>query len=228
MDDKQPVIEKIRAAFGRNEFPGENFLQGSFEGSEPEQEVGPFRSLQDWTTIEADFLDAHAAALSFFTEAGFRFFLPAYLIADLNDLLRVADPVFHLTHGFFDFSVEAPAGGRIFVINSGMSVLINPRRYGAATFGDFARYRMSIFTREEADAIAAYLQFKRDHDPDHIDESRLNAALESFWLERARSAPPAEDLQRHLADQQEYLAALRSGPQGGSEPHESGSTRDAK
>ncbi len=217
MSDKQAVIEIIRAAFQEMEFPGEGFLQGSFEGEEPYEEVVPFRSRQDWTAIEANFLDAHAAALSFFSVAGFRFFLPAYLIADLNGQLNTADPVFHLTHGFFDFSVNVPAAGRVFVIKSGKSVLINPRRYGAATAGDYARYRLSIFTREEASAIVAYLEFKRDHDQDGIDKPRLNAALESFWLERARTAPSAETLRRHLADEKEYIQAIQSGAQGNSE-----------
>jgi hypothetical protein len=45
-------------------------------------------------------LDGHANALGYFSEAGFRFFLPAYLIADLHGQLNTADPLFHMTHGF--------------------------------------------------------------------------------------------------------------------------------
>ena len=78
------VIEKILTAFAGNEHPGARFLQGSFEGCEPYDEVGPFEKLDDWRGIEAGFLDGHASALSFFSEAGFRFFLPAYLISDLR------------------------------------------------------------------------------------------------------------------------------------------------
>ena len=33
--------------------------------------------------------------------------LPAYLIADLHDQLRIADSVFQLTNGFFDAREEA-------------------------------------------------------------------------------------------------------------------------
>ncbi len=214
MSDKQAVIEHIRAAFQRLEFPGEHFLQGSFEGEEPFEEVAPFREHKDWAAVEPGFLDAHASALSFFSEAGFRFFLPAYLVADLKDQLNTADPVFHLTHGFFDFNVKIPAGGRIFDVKSGKSTLINPRRYGAATATDYARYRLSVFTREEAQAIVAYLEFKRDHDSGGLDQPRIEAALESFWRERARSAPTAETLQRHLAAEKEYLEAIQSGTPG--------------
>ena len=218
MSDKHTVMEQIHTAFQALEFPGEGFLQGSFEGTEPYDEVAPFRGQTNWQTLEATFLDAHASALSFFSEAGFRFFLPAYLLADLNDQLQTADPVFHLTHGFFEFSVTVPAGGRVFVRKSGKSVLINPRRYGAMTVSDYARYRLSIFTREEASAIVAYLEFKRDHDPDGLDSARVEAALESFWRERARSAPLAETLRQHLADEAEFVSAIQSGVPGDRSP----------
>ena len=96
MIDKEVVIELIREAFGGNVYPGDAFLQGSFEGCEPYEEVGFFRGKMDWRTLDAEMLDARYSALSFFSEAGFRFFLPAYLIADLQDELRTADPLFHL------------------------------------------------------------------------------------------------------------------------------------
>src|ERR671928_1569019 len=194
MSDRETVIGKIGAAFAGNAFPGARFLQGSFEGCEPYDEVGPFEKLEDWRGIEADFLDGHAGALSFFSEAGFRFFLPAYLIADLRGQLYTADPLFHLTHGFSDRTTEVPAGDRTLSIKHGKSAFVNPRRYGAMTSNDYARYRLSIFTREEADAIVAYLEFQRDADPDVIDRESIDAALDSFWLERARTAPPALNL----------------------------------
>lgn len=205
------VIETIRAAFGPIPFPGAPFLQGSFEGDEPEQEVGPFASQPNWQTPEPGFLDAHSSALSFFSEAGFRFFLPAYLIADLKDQLQVADPLFHLTHGFYDMAVDAPVGSRVFSIKSGKSTFLNPQRYGAATFGDHARYKLSIFTREEAGAIVAYLLYKRDQaNATTLDVSSINAALDEYWLERARTAPTAEMLARHLAEQKEFIESIQS------------------
>ena len=218
MSDKHTVMEQIHAAFQALEFPGESFLQGSFEGTEPYDEVGPFRGQTNWQTLEATFLDAHASALSFFSEAGFRFFLPAYLLADLNDQLQTADPVFHLTHGFFEFSVTVPAGGRVFVRKSGKSVLLNPRRYGAMTVSDYARYRLSIFTREEASAIVAYLEFKRDHDPDSLD----SRAWRPPWSPSGGSTPAARHRRKpsrqHLADEAEFVSAIQSGVPGNRSP----------
>ena len=215
MSDREAVIQKIEAAFASNEFPGARFLQGSFEGCEPYDEVGPFETLEDWRGIAAGFLDGHASALSFFSEAGFRFFLPAYLISDLRGELYTADPLFHLTHGFSDWTTEVQAGNRTLMMKHGRSAFINPRRYGAMTSHDHARFRLSILTREEASAIVAYLEFKRDSDPDIIDKQPIDAALQSFWLERARTAPPAESLRRHVAEQDGYLAAIRPDIEGG-------------
>ena len=208
MSDREVVIEKVRSAFAGNEHPGGRFLQGSFEGSEPYEEVGPFKNMEDWRGIDAGLLDGHATALSFFSEAGFRFFLPAYLIADLRGELQTADPLFHLTHGFSDWITEVPAGDRTLVMKHGRSAFINPRRYGGMTSYDYARYRLSVFTREEAQAIVVYLEYKRDVDHDVIDRQAIDAALQSFWLERAQTAPQAESLAQYLAEQEEYLAAI--------------------
>jgi len=156
MADRQAVIDMIRRAFGANVHSGARFLQGSFEGCEPSEETSPFAD-KTWQGLEASFLDAHYSALSFFSEAAFRYFLPAYLIADLNDELQAADPVFHLIHGFYEFSVDYPFKTRTVTVTRKRLAFVNPRRYGAVTWYDYARYRLSVFTREEAEAIVAYL-----------------------------------------------------------------------
>ncbi|HSB68968.1 MAG TPA: hypothetical protein VLT62_06525 [Candidatus Methylomirabilis sp.] len=209
MSDSDAVIQKIFAAFEKTQYPGDPFLLGSREGCEPFEEVEPFRGKTDWRGIQVDFLEAHAGALSFFSEGAFRFFMPAYLVADLRGHLQVADPLFHLTHGFSDFSVKIPTRTRVFVIRSGKSKLVNPRRYGAMTTFDYARFRLSVFTREEAGAIVAYLASVRDRDRDGLNRPAIDAALSAFWLERAQAAPVAEHLRQHLSDEEEYLAAIR-------------------
>lgn len=205
MKAKETIIKEIREAFSENEYPGDAYLQDSFDGCEPYDEVNPFKGKQVWSSIESDFLDAHAAALSFFSEAGFRFFIPAYLIADMRGELKISEPVFYLTNGFYDLKVEIRKSGRLFVIESGRSAFINPRRYGSMTFYDYARYRLSVFTREEAAAIVAYLEYKRDSDESGLERERIEAALDSFWMERVEKAPSSEDLRRHLADKEDFI-----------------------
>ena len=53
---------------------------------------------RDWTAISAADLDRYSNSLSFFDVEGMRFHLPAYLVADLEENLRVADILFHLVH----------------------------------------------------------------------------------------------------------------------------------
>ena len=209
MSDKEIIIDKIRAAFEENEYPGDAYLQGSVEGCEPYEEVGPFVGKSDWRSVESDFLDAHPGALNFFSEAGFRFFLPAYLIADLQGRLIYADPLFNVTHGFSDIDIESLGKSDAGLPRAGRSALMNPRRYGAMTFHDYARYRLSIFTREEAAAIVAYLNYKRDSASNGFERKGIEAALNSFWLERAQTAPLAESLKLHTA-QVESLAGIKN------------------
>jgi hypothetical protein len=208
--DREPVIAAIVEAFGGNEYPGDQWLQGSFDGCEPFEEISAFFGRTDWRALEPEFLDGHYTALSFFSEAGLRFFLPAYLVADVRGHLQTADPLFHLTHGFGDHSIGAGSRSRELARSSGPSPLINPRRYGAVTFLDYARYRLSAFTREEAGAVVAYLRFRRRVDDLGLDTRAVDAALASFWLERLRTAPTADALTRHLERQEEYRAALES------------------
>jgi len=209
MMDKDSVAAAIRGAFARTPYPGDPFLVGSTEGCEPEEEAGAFRGLTDWREIDAAFLDGHYVALSFFSEGAFRFFLPAFMLADLEGGLLTADPVGELTGGFSELSIEVEAGGRTFTRRSGGACLLNPRRYGAMTFGDYSRMRLSVFTREEAAAIVAYLEYRGETDDSGSSRAAIAVALDRFWRERARSAPPAAALDAHVADDESYFRALR-------------------
>jgi hypothetical protein len=208
MNKEEWVIHKIREAFGKNPYPGDAFLQGSFDGCEPEEEVGPFRGLTNWQSIPAEFLDGHGGALNFFSEAGFRFFLPAYLIADVRRQLNTAEPLFTLTYGFLDEAFDETRGGRVFTIRLGKSVFVNPLRYGASTWYDYARFRLSVFTREEAEAVVAYLEYKREAEAGELDRPRIDAALAVYWRERAGTAPAADELRHHLKEREEHFAAI--------------------
>lgn len=214
MQTKQRVIEHIRQAFCDTERPGDAFLQGSHEGCEPGEAVAPFMGVADWSQLDPMVLDANYNALSFFSEGGFRYFLPAYLIADIEEHLQTADPVFHLTNGFSDKIVEIPAGQRIYKKTIGKSAFVNPRRYGAMTWYDHARCQLSVFTREEAAAIVSYLKYKRDADPHGLNAEDINAALDSFWRDRAVNGPMHQAIQQHLKEEAEYLRDIGGGNSG--------------
>ena len=209
MREKQQVIALIREAFRETSHPGHAFLVGSREGCEPSDVIAPFLEVTEWSQVSVEILDDNSEALSFFSEGGFRFFLPAYLIADLEGQLQTADPLFHLTGGFSDAVVQVPTKARVYKKIIGKSALLNPRRYGAMTFYDYARYRLSIFTREEAEAVVAYLDYRRESDSDGIEISSITAVLDGFWRERAAMAPQASALRKHVDDEAAYLRDLQ-------------------
>lgn len=205
--DRAELTALISDGFSRTPHPGDDFLQGSREGTEPAEAVAPFLGVASWRDMDATVLDTHYNALSFFSEGGFRFFMPAYLVADVHDRLWTADPVFHLTGGFHDLTVDVPIGDRMFRRKIGRSAYLNPRRYGAMTFEDYARHRLAVFSREEAAAIVAYLEHRRSL-PDAVDTDAIDAALELFWWERARHGPQQSALDEHVANEEAYLAAI--------------------
>lgn len=211
MQTTQRVIEHIRQAFRETERPGDAFLQGSHEGCEPGESVAPFIGVIDWSQLDPMVLDANYTALSFLSEGGFRYFLPAYLIADLEERLQTADPLFHLTNGFSDKVVKIPSGQRIYEKTIGKSAFVNPRRYGAMTWHDHARCQLSVFTREEAGAILAYLEYKRDQDSHGLNAEEINAALDSFWQDRAANGPTHQSIRQHLKEEAEYLKDIGGG-----------------
>ena len=131
-------------------------------------------------------------------------------MAAVQGQLQTADPVFHLTNGFFDRQVRVPVGSRTFEQRIGKSAFVNPRRYGAMTWHDFARCKLAVFTREEAAAIVVYLEWRRDADGSGMEREEIDAALDGFWRIQAEKAPTQAALQRHIEEEAEYLNHLNS------------------
>jgi hypothetical protein len=168
--------EEISAAFDSVPAPPVWMLTNSREGDEPALLERDFRDKRDWRQLTPEFLDwapdGFASALSFFSDEAFRFYLPAYLLADVREQLKSADVLFHLTHGLEDDS---------------MNRLVNPLRYGNRTWLDAARFRFAVFDTAQAKAIARYLEHRaKTADIDPIRRS-ARQALDNYWLGRARS-----------------------------------------
>jgi hypothetical protein len=208
----ETLIGEIRRAFSSTPRPADPFLAGSRDGCEPEEAVAPFRG-REWASLDASMLDANYDSLSFFSEGALRYFMPAYLIADVRKQLRTADPVFHLTHGLTAFESSIEVGGRVWIRRHGGDALLNPRRYGAITWRDHARFRLSVFSREEAAAIVAYLEWRASDPERDFDREAIGAAVGEFWRDRARSAPASVALEIHVAEELAFseACARRSG-----------------
>jgi len=131
-----------------------------------------FAGRTDRWELSPEFLDqapdGFASALSFFSDDAFRYYLPAYLIADIDNKLECVTPQFHLYHGLDDRT---------------RSERINPRRYGTQTWWDCMCAKFQSFTREQADAVVQYLEWRRDSD--NLDVTVIEQALTNYWRPRA-------------------------------------------
>lgn len=169
MTSTRSIIEEIETAFDAVEYPGDDNLTDSQYGEEPELLKAEFRGKTDWKTLESEFLDqapgGWGTALSFFSAQAFRFYLPAYLRADLRGDISIADPAFHLCM----FVTPQAEGKRIAKV------------WGGGTMGEHMRDRFREFDCPQVRAIIAYLWWRlrtTDYDP------TIEQALESYWLQR--------------------------------------------
>lgn len=173
-EERERIKDLIRSAFASVERPGNWALHGTDEGTEAFAVERAFEDKDDWRTVPAAFLDAApnglGSALSFFSAEAFRYFLPAYIIADLDEQLQRVDVAFHLCHGLDDVT---------------RSETLNPRRFGERTWFDEQRHHLSVFTPAEAGAIAAYLTWKAERTEFDHDREAIEQALRNYWQERA-------------------------------------------
>lgn len=182
--DKEKLKEKIFNAFKDNKFPGNwNIVSHDMVG-EPLYIKEAFRGKDDWTKLEADFLNkvpkGLASALSFFSPPAFRFYLPAYLIAHIDDKLPEVDVIFSLCYGLTNSDKDRP----LVADQSGNSTI-----YGEATCWDYSIYRFSLFTLQEVEAIIDYLRYHLENREDYdgktnLMKNEIQEALENYWLKR--------------------------------------------
>ncbi|GMU84614.1 MAG: hypothetical protein AMXMBFR47_44830 [Planctomycetota bacterium] len=100
-----PAIAMIREAFEDVPYPGDNRLVEGYRDDEVVAIEKQFRRLHNWTAMKnPEFLDGApdglASALCFMTPAARHYYLPAYLILDIEGKLGRAEPYFRLTMGF--------------------------------------------------------------------------------------------------------------------------------
>lgn len=170
MDRVERLIRDIEQAFANVCYPGDDRLTDSTYGEEPAALVEDFRGRTDWRQLDAAFLDqapqGWSSAMSFFSGPALRFYLPAYLIADLRGaLVHGSDPAFRLSWGL------TPAGGRQKIAKA----------WGGGTIGERARADFAAFDAAQVAVIVDYLWWKLDQGYDPT----IEQALEHYWLERA-------------------------------------------
>jgi hypothetical protein len=148
--------------------PGDDAIRESDLGCEPFEVAALYRGRDDWRILEPAFLDQ--AGLGFLSAAAFRFYLPAFLLADLDDALMSATPSFYLSHGLDDV---------------GKLNRVNPHMYGERTWFDHISDRFAVFTTAESHAVLGYLLWAAHRDDDM--DGTIAEAIENYWMPRALS-----------------------------------------
>jgi hypothetical protein len=169
----EQVKALIRCAFADTPYPGDDALVRSV-GDEPDEVVELFRRRDDWRVLTADFVDragaASPSALSFFSAGAFRFYLPAYLIADLDGKLVYSDPLFYLYYGVDEATRAQP---------------VNLTGAATTTWWQVQQQHFAGFTSQEAAAIVAYLRFRAAGDEPDFSRRSIQEALKNYWLAKA-------------------------------------------
>lgn len=167
----------IKTVFESVPWPGSGKLCDCSGGPEPSWVEEEFAEMDDWRALSPQFLD-HAprglgTALGFFSDAALRFYLPAYLCADLDGQLSLVQPDIRLCEGLDDANKEQT---------------ICRAKFGARTWYDYYHFRYSTFTRSEVCAIRDYLMIKREW-MRSVGEttSTVDEALRNYWMPRCAS-----------------------------------------
>lgn len=171
--DEQALITKIETAFADEKYPGDDYLVESSYGDEATSLIDSFRGKTDWRRLPATFLDTavDGSALAFFSGAALRFYLAAYLRADVRGELSRASPEVRLTWSL----TQQSEGQRL------------AEAWGGGTMLERAKRCFEQFNSQQAAAVTEYLEWKLAQlggDP------CIEDALANYWRPRARGVGP--------------------------------------
>jgi len=170
MADVETIKAQMRAAFVTAPRPPAGSLHTSEQSDEASTLLeADFAGRESWQHLDASFIDqapdGFGTALSFFSDEAFRYFLPAYLIADLDGLLLQADPVFHLTHGLTNATRDLHLAGGL----------------DGITWWQYRTGRLAAFVPAERAAIVAYLAHRVEGD--EVARDDIEQSLANYWLD---------------------------------------------
>lgn len=176
----EKLIALIREAFADAAYPGDWNLRGSNLGTEPYDVEDAFRGRTRWQDVPVRLLDEApnglSSALCFFSHNAFRFYLPAYLIADVNAALRRVAVVFHLTHGLDDKMWRRRD---------------NQSATSCGSWFDYASKRFSGFNPAQCRVIVNYLHFvAKRKESTSLDQRMIKESLKNYWLQRYERPDP--------------------------------------
>jgi len=191
---------EIAEAFAGTPYPGDDKLCGSIQWDEPAESALDFRGVS-WQKAHPRLLAANYVSLSFLSPEGFRFYLPAYLTAELMGFADEsnAQPDFSLTHGFskpvqyevsadlsFDKIAELLPGS--FTVEQMQELFAKQnKRSNEIDWRADGKARMARFNRKERLAIIHYLEHRAKYDD--FSANAISEALESYWRPSLEELP---------------------------------------
>jgi hypothetical protein len=132
-DTAQDVKTKIASAFTAAPYPGDDNLVADPSEWDPEcREIARAFAGKRWIEVTPEIIGAHSQALPLFTPAGFRYYLPAYMMATID--------------------APDPEALRDFVVFN-----LAPPRRPTGRKADFFQARAGQFTAAEREAIRSFL-----------------------------------------------------------------------
>jgi hypothetical protein len=161
------LIQKISAAFAEAQYPGDDCLVNESYGAEPDLVRNHFIGHSDWKKLTHEFLDFDGA-LSFLSDKAFRFYIPAFMIADINEKLDYNDPIVRLC-----WSVTPQSENEKIA-----------KIWGGGTIKERAKKCFDKFSKEQVSAIVAYLHWKLSKDEYNC---TIEQAMENYWLHREKN-----------------------------------------
>ena len=191
------LCREIQVAFAATPYPGDNALcEGG--GEEPGEIALDLRGVS-WQSAHPTLLERCYAALSFLSDAGFRYFLPAFLRADLmrSELGYEgnAEPVHTLTRGLYDKNIDLEGienlrtftethwqegTGEHGVSYERILEMLTATKQHMEEFDQqaYAIRRYRLFNDEERRAIIHYLEYNTRQEYHGV---QIHQALERYW-----------------------------------------------
>jgi len=161
------LIQKIDSAFSDTVYPGnENLFEDSY-GNESAILRNHFLGFEDWRLLTNKHLNMDGA-LSFLSEKAFRFYIPAFMIADINEKLKYNDPIVRLC-----WSISPQSESKKIA-----------KVWGGTTEEVRAKKCFDKFSKEQTSSIVSYLYWRLSLDEYDF---TVKYALDNYWLNREES-----------------------------------------
>lgn len=156
MVDRDTLSSNIKRSFDDSKPQWNSQVVEDVPGDLERQEIGKAFQKRRWSAIGIETLRYHAEALFFFTPQAYRYFLPAYLLAVLEDY-EASD-----------------------IISNVLITTLTPPSEDDERFVYFLA-RFDLLTNSQKRVITGFLEFMLQEHGEDFWHGELKSALENYW-----------------------------------------------